>query len=90
MILYIVIIQDLDISIYHYLFFSDAFLPSKRNSEQSICKDILRNLRQASPENNWVCFENVISGESFTADHLINDMKKYVNCILFIQKRENV
>ena len=66
--------------------FLDTFLPSKRNSEQSICKDILRNLGQSSPENGWLCFENVISGESFTSDRMMNDIKRWMNSYCFSKK----
>ena len=59
-----------------YVYFVDTFMPTRRKSTRSLCKDISRNLDTSSPDDNWICFKNVNSGESFKSFGISRDIKR--------------
>ena len=61
------------------IFLLDTFMPTPRKTTRSLCKDVARNLDMSSPEDNWVCFKNVISGESFKSYGISKDIKRYLS-----------
>ena len=54
----------------------DTFMPTRKKSARSLSKDIARNLDTSTPDDSWLCFKNVISGESFKSYGINRDIKR--------------
>ena len=51
-------------------------MQTKRKSVRSLCTDVSQNLDICTPDASWVCFKNVISGESFKSYGISRDIKR--------------
>ena len=54
----------------------ETFMQTKRKSVRSLCTDVSQNLDICTPDDSWVCFKNVISGESFRSYGISRDIKR--------------